>query len=48
MGRIQGLPHGAADTVDTALARCLAFAPSERLAQDAADLARWEADGGAL
>ena len=46
-GRMTGYHHGAADTVDTALARCLAFAPSERLAQDAADLARWEADGGA-
>ena len=47
-GRMTGYHHGAAESVGTALARCLAFAPSERLAQDAADLARWEADGGAL
>lgn len=39
--------HGAADSVADALARCAEFAPSERMRQDAADLARWESDGGA-
>jgi hypothetical protein len=46
-GRMTGYHHGAAESVGTALARCLAFAPSEQLARDADDLARWEADGGA-
>jgi hypothetical protein len=46
-GRMTGYHHGAAESVGTALARCLAFVPSELLARDAEDLARWEADGGA-
>lgn len=47
-GRMTGYHHGEAESVDTALARCLAFVPSARMVQDADDLARWEADGGAL
>lgn len=46
-GRPSAYHHGTADTVLAALRRCLEFVPSDRMRQDAADLARWEADGGA-
>lgn len=46
-GRMTGYHHGAAESVDVALARCLVFAPSEQARLDADSLARWGADGGA-
>jgi hypothetical protein len=46
-GRPSAYHHGEVDTVMAALRRCKEFVPTPAMHQDAEDLARWEADGGA-